>query len=202
MTLFKSALAELIAQGKKTQTRRPVKTGDDLFHRWSGCEKLAVVSYTKKSNKFRLKMQVGRNYSIQYGYGRPCRWWHPESKELLSFEDLQEMKENTAGNKVDYPEILRDLGYELFRYILTDIRKEDVRSISLEDAISEGFTREVGFWKVWTLFYDKKVAHHHLTIADGNNGYVTRDSGKDYLMARPDKLYQAWAYTFEIYYGD
>lgn len=72
------------------------------------------------------------------------------------------------------------------RFELLQIRREDVRAITLEDAIAEGFQTREEFWIVWTQFYDG-VAY-----------YLLKDGHWDCLNNRPDNLYDAWALTFRL----
>src|SRR5690606_3160264 len=130
MTLFKAELAKAIADGIKTQTRRPVKPGEYLEVTEDGTKTVFTA-------EGKIKMQTGRNYSIQWGRGKPCRWWHPQKKVLVEYEvycDVIEKFGKPAGEKV-----LDDKGCIPFRYELTDIRCEDVRNISHADALAEGF---------------------------------------------------------------
>lgn len=173
--LFKEELAQLIVRGKKTQTRRPFFKGDVLWN-------ILVPSVygLTKTGRYRLKMAIGKDYSVQYKYGKPCRWWHPERRELIPYNLYMKKREHDGD---DWENIfINDKGWRPLRLIITDIRKEDVRNISHEDAIAEGFLNRQGFWNVWCGFYDKKYQFAH----------------KDELMARNDDKYQAWAYSFSV----
>lgn len=172
--LFKKELAEKILTGEKTQTRRPVKAGEELVER----DGLLTVLDAHG----RMKMQVGRDYAVQYGRGKPCRWWHTKDYKLLPYEVYLEWV-NTIEN---YETELRLVGYKLMRIRVTDIRREDVRTINLHDSIAEGFFDHIGFLDVWARFYDKPA----LKIPEW---YLAKN-----LMTRPHELYQAWAYTFEL----
>lgn len=76
--LFTPELAKQIALEEKWQTRRPVKAGD----------KLITVDGIKKvvSAAGRTKHAVGSIRTVQYAYGKPCRWWHPEHQSLLKWQ--------------------------------------------------------------------------------------------------------------------
>jgi hypothetical protein len=106
---------------------------------------------------------------------------------------------------------------------LTNIRFEDVREISLEDAIAEGFETPLDFLAVWVGFYDPLV---HLEKLDGGRWHfwintpsrtvrtsamkmrvgnvsievtASADQILDLLKRhRPDNLYKAWAHTFKL----
>lgn len=76
------------------------------------------------------------------------------------------------------------------RIKLLNIRREDVRNISDEDAIAEGFPNRMAqfwFWKTWCEFYDKP-------------GWklFSRYNDHDALLSRPAHLYDAWVLEFEL----
>lgn len=83
---------------------------------------------------------------------------------------------------------------QIARIRITDIWREDVRRISLEDAIAEGYPMQLpedaynGFFDTWVQMHDKafwrKYARH-------NDFYYMMDE-------RPAQYYQAWALTFEL----
>ena len=169
---FKKYLVDKIILGEKTETRRPIKLLERLVMR-DGLKTVLTASG-------RIKMQVGRDYAITYGRGKPCRWWHPERCELLAYEIFQDSEDDWLD--VD--------GYGKLHITCTDISVEDVRYISPEDSVAEGFEDQIGFWKVWCGFYDKPAFKHV--------EFETVDKMSQYLMTRPDDLYQAFAYTFNV----
>lgn len=76
------------------------------------------------------------------------------------------------------------------RIRITAIEREDVRDISEEDAIAEGFrdwgTARWGFWCTWAGIYDR-IAYR----------YMSRQGDDAILDWRPTSLYDAWKITFE-----
>jgi len=87
------------------------------------------------------------------------------------------------------------------------IRREDVRDISHEDAIAEGFDSQRNFWHTWCSFYDPQMARIFNAIdPDDGIGFPTvrrllRQMGaiNPFQFAeRPDHLYDAWALDFEL----
>jgi len=171
--LMGEPLVKLAVEGRKTQTRRPVNMED--------------VTLTPKSyasgidtphtlwNKGRMKYQVGREYSLQYGRGKPTRLWNPETQQLVPYEDYYAVSRSAKPLKI---RVLR-------------LRFEDVREISLTDAIAEGFSNQAEFWKVWTGFYDKKASKELAAQSDNN---VIRNI----LRYRPNNLYQVVAIDFKV----
>jgi len=81
---------EAVLEGRKTQTRRVAKDGDELRY-WD-----AYTPYVY--SRGRRKWQVGRTYAIQPGRGKKA----------------------------------------LGRFLLTDIHKERLQEITIEDAVAEG----------------------------------------------------------------
>lgn len=179
--LFKSELIDKVVRGEKTQTRRPVKDGESLCQVESphgGYKPLGVFQ------KNRAKVMVGQDYAVQPGRGQAGILWSPEIG-VTSRDGFSVVQERTGETLTQ--------GLKPLRIRITDIRREDVRRISLEDAMAEGFDLRNEFWEVWCGFYDKPglaiIAAHK-----PNNVFVQIGL----LQERPDELYQAWAYTFEV----
>lgn len=82
------------------------------------------------------------------------------------------------------------------RIEITEIRREDVREISDEDVVAEGFTAFSGFIKTWIKMHDPK-AHlaHQIEPMTSQRTFQWMSEG------RPPKLYQAWALTFRLVEG-
>lgn len=172
MPSFKPELLQKILDADKTQTRRPAKDGEQLIT-LDGLK--MVLSYSG-----RIKYQVGRDYACTYGRGKPtARWAYSEAgqnKLLLSWDEYCNWK--------DHPDF--DEKYPLTRIRITDIRQQDVREISREDAIAEGFFDTLGFLETWCTFYDEMALSHDFWFE------------KFRLAQRPDHLYNGFAYTFQL----
>lgn len=177
--IFKAELIDKIVRGDKTQTRRPVRPNEIL----SGDGEMVFIKLDK--DKYRTKIGVGRDYAVVPGRGKSGVVWQPRTKTVIE-KDALELAEShlripLADNFI--PLRLRVLG----------IHCEDVRNISLEDTMAEGFDTRNEFWEVWCSFYDvpglKIIAAHkpHNVIVQAG-----------LLQERPDEKYQAWAYTFEV----
>lgn len=200
--LFKWELIEKIVRGEKIQTRRPVKEGE-VLHRiespHGGFKPVAVVypkhfsdvALASQADKYRVKIAIGKDYAVQYGRGKPTAYYGKYRgdgrmvREALPYEKYKKAFDKHGVMAGWY---LEQRGYMPLRILITDIRREDVRDISLEDAEAEGFVARSSFWKVWCEFYDKSA----LPLFD-SEFYLM-----DALKKRPDELYQAWAYTFEV----
>jgi hypothetical protein len=179
--IFKTELIDKIVCGEKTQTRRPVKDGEVLRqqeHFLDGWKPVGVLQHG------RAKVMVGRDYAVVPGRGQAGIFWHPEKKVTIT-KDAYAMVLFRVGSLAD--------GFMPLRIRVLDIRREDVRKISLNDAIDEGFDTRNEFWEVWCGFYDKPALE---IIAAHKPHNVIVQAGL--LQERPDELYQAWAYTFEI----
>lgn len=162
--IFKPELIEKIVRGEKFQTRRPVKDGEVLDMPLPGLKRVMQNG--------RIKYGTGRDYAVVPGRGKPGVCWQPE---------LQVWRETGPDNRCDDES-------KMLRICVLDIRREDVRLISLEDAKAEGFENRIGFWETWCGFYDPSVA---VNIGTAFEAQVL-------LRRRPDELYQAWAYTFGV----
>lgn len=93
---------------------------------------------------------------------------------------------------------------------IKNIRNEDVRYISREDAIAEGFKNRIEFLQVWISFYDPHVAI--IKVRDGGWDVQWRDSAVlthewhdrseedviNGLLTRPNNLYRAHIIDFEL----
>jgi hypothetical protein len=176
--LFKPELIQKIVTEKKTQTRRPVK-GNEIL---SGDGETVFVRLSK--DKYRTKMEVGRDYAVQPGRGQAGILWCPEIGVTITKDAYTLVQERTGETLTQ--------GFKPLRIRILNIRREDVREISHNDAVAEGFsTGRVAFWRTWCEFYDPSIVPMLTkSIYDSN----TRGE----LQARPDELYQAWAYTFEV----
>lgn len=189
--IFKDELIRKIVRGEKIQTRRPVKANEVL----SGD---GETVFTRIAGNFRRKIEVGRDYAVVSGRGKPVVYWRFVRRgelftehEIVPFEQYKKLEDQHGKTTVGW--YLQLHGYKPLRILVTGIRREDVRNISLDDAMAEGFDTRNEFWDVWCGFYDapglKIIAAHkpHNVIVQAG-----------LLQERPDELYQAWAYTFEV----
>jgi hypothetical protein len=126
-----------IVFGEKTQTRRLVKKGD-CFNNKPGCEPInAVVSIPIQ----RMRWQVGKDYAVQSGRGKPCVWYCPKCKRYF------EKNKNKLTQRI-YMECACQ--YEPLRIRITSICKEKLLDISEEDAKKEGFNSRAEFLLTFT----------------------------------------------------
>ena len=172
---------QAIVDGIKTQTRRVVKPNELGDLNLGARETYSAVHSTHKNGSaLRLKWQVGRDYAVSPGRGKPGLWWNPVTKEVA-------IPYTTKRYKSDLPQMLkRDLrakGYRPLRIRFTDIRRESLQAISEADAIAEGYP------------------HTHpkpgITILPPVSWYAelwTAINGKGSWAANPD----VWALTFEV----
>lgn len=182
--LFKPELAQAIISGKKTQTRRPLKKDsygysknhNPVFSYYENLQFITDYNIHTIKQSGRVKYQVERDYSVQYGYGKPTRLWHPEKKYLLSYDDFL-----ASGVNRGY------IGFEPLRIKITRLRVENVRNITHADAIAEGFTSVDGFLMTWVSFYDKSLI---------KNGELA--ISRNELWQRPVSRYQCVAIDFEV----
>lgn len=89
---------------------------------------------------------------------------------------------------------------QVARIRVLDLKHEDVRSISAEDAKAEGwwynpirqeYMADPVLWylRLWASMYD--------TQANVRMGQLKPDYWRGYLIARPERYWLAWAITFE-----
>jgi hypothetical protein len=181
MMLFKPELIEKIVHGEKTQTRRPVKDGEALRqieNPHGGYKPVGVYQNN------RAKMLIGRDYAVQPVRGQAGILWSPEVGVTIT-PDAYALVQERIGETLTQ-------GFKPLRICITDIWREDVRDISHNDAVAEGFsTGRVGFWRTWCGFYDPAIVPMLTnSIYDSN--------ARAELRKRPGKLYRAWVYTFEV----
>lgn len=141
---FKWELTQLIIAGQKTQTRRPVKEN----------ERLEIINGKKTVlQNGRIKWQVGRDYAITYGRGKPTVWYYPDTylgkPEAVPYDTIRQL---CYGQ--DY--VLEDEGARPLRIKLLDIHREAICDISHADTIAEGFHAKTEFWQVWHDFYGEQ----------------------------------------------
>lgn len=102
------------------------------------------------------------------------------------------------------------------RIRITNIRREDVRNISHEDALAEGFPSRLDFLAVWIGFYDKGIWLNRVDIPQrdmqAGDWYLhCTERGKKWyqdsaseafiwekIWKRPAERYQAWVLEFEL----
>lgn len=92
---------------------------------------------------------------------------------------------------------------QVSRIRVLDLRHEDVRSISVEDAKAEGwafnplqpYTADPVLWylRLWAMMHDKR--------ANVRMGQLLPEYWQAYLTTRPAEHWQAWAITFELVKG-
>jgi len=77
--------------------------------------------------------------------------------------------------------------HQVARIRILDVSREDVRRISAEDAMAEGFETRSDFFIVWCSFYDPQG----IWTWEDRAAYIP-------LESRPSHLYDAWALVFEL----
>lgn len=208
--LMKEELVRLVIEGKKLQTRRPIKAGEALVT-------VDGVRTVTMANGKRIKYQVGREYSLQYGRGLPTRLWHKDEGLM----DWAFYRDSLANQGQQFLEISKLMGWHPLKYKLLDVWAEDVRGISYENSKLEGFSCADEFLCTWTNFYDAKLdaryGHHGSGEEEAfviwvdpkvnKSLYISRDvegSGarpadfSNWLKTRHPDLYLGWALAFEV----
>lgn len=184
---FKPELADKILRGEKRQTRRPHRSGDEAVLNTSD----AIVA-VKRNGRFLWR--VGGFFAVQPGRGKRIVWYYPGKPHVMLLDDRQ-----PDGSKYPDDDLLR-IGYRPLRIKLAAIRCEDVRHISHEDALAEGFSNRLEFWQVWCGFYDPPMAKviAGLLKRTGSTEVEVYRVASLKLGERPTALYSAWALTFGV----
>lgn len=79
------------------------------------------------------------------------------------------------------------------RIRITNIRQEDVRGITPEDARAEGFVSSTHFMLIWTKMHDPQHYNRYPTTGQQSLAW-----GNGVLENRPSELYTAWVIQFEL----
>lgn len=149
--LYPRPIVEMILDGTKTQTRRLVKEGEcfgyDVKSDYDTVASTHKIKGKKVTGVERLghprKWQVGRDYAVQLGRGKPGLWHN------LKFNVFEEGKVLLGPSTIVNHVGLAKAGWEPFRIVITGIRKERFCDISLDDAKKEGFKTTWDFMKAF-----------------------------------------------------
>jgi hypothetical protein len=203
--LFQHTWRDVITD-RKTQTRRLVKPNEwlgrymtDKHPHWYHCVMRGIDGP--------IKWAVGKTYAVQPGRGLPAIIYNPDHPCYgIDIVEPEHTGEYAAAKSGEWR--YRGQGYMQARIRITDIQREDVRNISLEDTVAEGFETRDLFWETWCKINDPSV---QFVETPGNVLYGgLRSDWKqgnpwgpgDYLVrglkTRPDERYQAFVLTFEL----
>jgi hypothetical protein len=192
---FHHDLIDEIVAGRKTKTRRMYREGDKVvFNEAAGYH--AVVNANG-----RVRWIIGKDYAVVPGRGKPTVWYNTATLEVNPAEAIPRM--GLAINPAWRPLRIKVLNLEL----------GDVREISREDAICEGFSSPVDFLMRWETIYgssgprrlsnefgDEWFAWWKGVKTNRHNWRVGKSQDFiDHLRKDcPDERFQAWAITFEV----
>lgn len=169
----------------KTQTRRLVKLGDDL-----DLNRTNPTVY----HHDRIVYQAGKDYAVTSGRTKPTIWWAKGGAGLFVAINVHR----------DNHQQFIDEGFKPLRIRITDIKREDVCTISAEDARAEGFANFFEFMRVWCEMHDKPLYSAFPRIEESADNLVSlrqqylEDKLWAYAKERPAERYQAWKLTFEV----
>lgn len=79
------------------------------------------------------------------------------------------------------------------RIRIVEIRQENVRDISHQDAVAEGFVSRTHFMLLWTKMHDPEHYKRYPTTGQQSLAWE-----QGILADRPAKFYSAWALTFRL----
>lgn len=120
-----------IITGTKTQTRRIVRVGEELWPDYvnpQGGYSPAVVAK-------RLKWQVGRDYAVSPGRGKSGVWIYRTGKAVSWLTPTRKL------SRLDMDISLSD-GWKPLRIRLLEIRREPLQDITEVDARAEGYPED------------------------------------------------------------
>lgn len=133
--IFRPDSIDAIVSGNKAMTRRIVKPGEfavETKYPNGVYVPRLVIGEVKKwypvdiPDTARLKWQVGRDYAVSPGRGKPGVWWQPSVQEWCYQTSMH--RRMGAGY----------CGYFPLRIRITAIRQERLQDISYDDARAEG----------------------------------------------------------------
>lgn len=156
----------------KTQTRRLAKPSD-YWHEGT------VYTNTLCKHK---RWATGNTYAVQAGRGLPALWTRTLSDGTLLYET-----EIAWSNGALFTPL---------RIRVRDIRYTDVRTISDEDALAEGFASRESFLGTWVSMHDKKLFISSARM--GGFSFSEKLALEEILATRPAERYQAWVIKFEL----
>lgn len=184
-----------VLSGKKTQTRRLRHNGELLFpspHTRHRADEVKGV----ETPLGRVKWQVGKTYAVQPFRKHPTMLWSPDHPcygvDILQPYDMHYAMARDGAWKP------AGQGYIPARIRVTDIRREDVREISIEDFKAEGYDCLQDFWTIWCAMHDP--AAFEAATEPGHASWFEGHSYdlKCFLRTRPADRYDAYALTFEL----
>lgn len=130
---------EQVLAGTKNQTRRVVKPGETLIGR--------PLYSTVLTPSGRVKWQVGRDYAVVPGRGKPAPWFHDDGVRIN--DPINYMSTDLFGSTYAGHEGLNARGFYQARIVITSIRQEPLMSISHQDAVAEGVDGVREYWELW-----------------------------------------------------
>jgi hypothetical protein len=170
--IFNTEMVKAILEGRKTQTRRPIKnTGfyaiDKRYH--SNTEK-EIESLIKTKSPYQINdilcvretwldtLKAGNGSFTEIGYTiyKADSPWHWDAKDTQHDEEVHIVDDDYNGNWK--PSIHMPKDYARLFLKVTGVRVERVDSITEEDAIKEGFDNKNEFIQIWdTCYFDKDI---------------------------------------------
>lgn len=187
MNFYREGDIKAIIAGYKTNERRPVNKGDVLID----------GKVLNLRNSHYPRYAVDRTYAVQNRLGEKGVWVTPDG-ELAPREFYRQPLYASNKNAVER------FGTHLYRPLrirILSIRKQDVRTVSFEDAAAEGYQNPgndihpggypYGPYRLlcdWVKRYDKGCKWKSYGTADLYPVTLNRDQSR----------YQAWVLTFEV----
>jgi hypothetical protein len=190
---------ENIINGVKTQTRRIVKPGEGWATVGIGEDEHEVNTAVMNGDSARLfhtPYVVGKTYAVQPGRGKPGMFVRQAMNGQMEVNPIKPDGE--------------DNGWYPLRIRIKNIRREDVRNISEDDALAEGFLSREDFIIAWAGLHDKATdfdvesdSSRYIHYYQPKHGWRLLEPEEFWplLMERPAHRYDAWVLEFEVVRG-
>jgi hypothetical protein len=197
-----------VITGVQTQTCRLVRPGEDYAREDN--EDLCWPHYIVNATGKIVCLTQLKSYPVQPSYRHPVVIYNPDHPcygiDVIQPGDnhYRYAREGTWG--------FRGQGYMEAYIRFTDIRREDVRYLSQEDVLAEGYNTKIDLLERWVSKHDMKMGFYcpepaitgslnaYKYYANRKEKWVTVDEER--LLAaineRPAECYQAWVMSFEL----
>lgn len=130
---FKPEMITAIVEGRKTQTRRVCKPGEEISGERFDLHGIHILSVSNG----RIKWELDRTYAVCPGRGKPGVWWKADGDWLVP-DAFNEDRFYGPMIRDDHGRWFQRVEYRPLRIRITAIRRERVTDISEEDAWAEG----------------------------------------------------------------
>jgi len=177
--LYRPVLIPKIIRKEKTETRRLVRE----YERFNTRPGRGPVGAIVNDETQRTRFEIGKNYAVQPGRGKPGIYYKLLPMNCYSFFDFSGV---ASSNIESVRKDAIDSGHEPLRILINDIKKEKLQEITEAGAKREGFESKREFLE---YFY-------HLT------GYLKKEETLASKLLEDRELHmpnpEVWVLIFEV----